>query len=249
MQMMLPGPVLEHDADYIRAYRDHCRSDDQYVILDNGAAERNQISHDALFDMAINWRPNELVLPDVMGYGAGTLRATETFFQHQEAESLIAAGTRLAYVVQGTDCDDAFEHLMVFAEIWWAQHVSVLHFPRLLVKTNAFDDRLRLVIKAYAELRGRFEYHLLGANTIWPSEIKTASHLEFIRSMDTSTPYYMAHWQRPLDDRVWDGPLERPSNYFSRHRSSFQGSDLYVNTFLAWSHGKEPGAQTPPGKL
>lgn len=249
MQMMLPGPVLERDSDYVHCYRKHARDPEQYLILDNGAAERRQISHDMLFDMAVAWQPQELVLPDIMADGPATLKASETFMQHQAAESLRARGTKLAFVVQGSDEDAAYETLQVFAESWWAQFVDVIHLPRLLVTTGAPDSRIRLAVRAQALLGDKYECHFLGANTIWPQEIKFAARYDYIRSMDTSTPYYMAHWQRPLDGRIWDGALERPTNYFSRHRSSFQGSDYYVNTFLAWANGREPDAQTSPGKV
>jgi len=251
MQMMLPGPILDRDTEYIHCYRRHCHNPDQYVILDNGAAERKQISHDMLFDMAANWRPNELVLPDFLADGPATLKASETFIQHQEVESLINMGVKLAFVVQGRDEDHAFETLEIFSVTWWAQHIKVLHFPRLLITPQAPEARLRTIIKAEELLGNKFEYHMLGANTLWPGEIKYASHIPYIRSMDTSAPYYMAHWQRPLDaaDKIWEAPLERPSNYFIRNRAAYHGSDFYVRTFLAWAEGREPSATPSTSKV
>ena len=252
MQMMLPGPVVSRDQTYIRKYRDHCENPNQYVILDNGAAERKQIGHDALFDMAINFKPDELVLPDIMKDGPATLTATENFMQRQNVEYLKDLGMKLAFVVQGNGSQDAFDTLQSMVGAWWSQFVSVIHLPRLLVTPGLPDDRLRLAILAqnlYQERGENIECHFLGANTVWPQEIKYASHFEYVRSMDTSAPYYMAYWQRPIDSTIWKGALERPEDYFDRSAETFRGSNQYVNTFLAWAVGKEPDAQTPPGRV
>src|SRR5574337_1048257 len=73
MQLMLPLEELNR-IDYLASYKAHLKAPGQYVILDNGAAEANQVDDEFLVYQAEKWKPNELAIPDVLGDSTKDIR-------------------------------------------------------------------------------------------------------------------------------------------------------------------------------
>ena len=242
MQLVLPQ-LLEIRPDfpldiYSLTYKAHCTNPKQYVIMDNGAAEDQQLNNSLLLHIASLYKPDELAIPDVLANGDKTLISTFDFFEAHQNDLDRINGERetklkLGFVAQGKTIEEVIKTVVLMRLFKWADQIDVIYIPRLLIK-ETIDPLAR--IKVYEELydlyEDCYEYHLFGASTIWPAEISTASQLPYkIRSMDTSLPYVMAHSKNVIDDLIHE-EIARPKNYFNRPEGDFPGHSSYTEFFL-----------------
>lgn len=245
MQLMLPQLAIS-DSHYAKFYRKHCKNKHQYVILDNGAAERSSVNLDTLMEMIYVFQPDEFAIPDSLGDSRRTLVQANYFFARYEQNVVELNQMKLGFVAQGRTIMECFDTVTIMAESWWADYIQVVYLPRLLVaESGDAGARLELASLLNKEYGGRFELHLFGAAPMWPAEIRAAADLSFIRSMDTSLPYVMSYWNTHLDMNVTISKLTRPSNYFDQPWDKFTGSSAYVNTFIAWAEGLNHGHSAP----
>lgn len=245
MQLMLPHQMLT-DPDYRRVYTNLCKNNSQYVILDNGAAESNQIDADELLAIAVKYRPDELAIPDTLANGRRTLIQAGYFFARYEDDLYSLAMTKLGFVAQGQTVDECLETVSILVESWWAPYIKVLYLPRLIVaETGDAMARIKLADRLQTEYKNMFEYHFFGSAPMWPGEIQSAQELGFIRSMDTSMPYNMSYYKAELSNSVTNNEAKRPPNYFHQPKDKFVGSEAYVNTFVAWAEGTRYGHSAP----
>lgn len=239
IQLMLPQQLIS-DYTYRRQYIKHCKNPEQYVILDNGAAEADQISEAAFADMILTYKPQEAALPDTLADGPHTLTQAEHFFSRYD---IVNEATKFGFVAQGRSIDQCMETVSLMEMSWWGDHVSVIYLPRLLIK-EAGDHlaRIELVAKLNAEYGSRFEYHFFGSSPLWHAEIRVAAELPFVRSMDTSLPYILAYHKKQLEFKKPNveesAPLTRPDNYFDKLATSFDGVSNILKTYIDWSEGK-----------
>jgi hypothetical protein len=184
-QLMLPQ-MLRNSA-YSFHYSSLCAKLTEFVILDNGAAEKDPFDAEALLLIARHFRVSEVVASDVLGDTAATTIATEHFLN--KATELGYEG-RIAIVLQGRELEFALN--MVFRFIELNKGVTTVHIPRSLIQVGREWARLDLA----AHIHNKYPYidiHLLGASNLWPKEIlEAARNYPFIRSMDTSMPFVCA---------------------------------------------------------
>lgn len=78
--------IVQKSEEYARFYQGLAQRDDVYVLLDNGAAESDQISNKDLIECYELIKPNEVVLPDTLCDGDDTLEkgrcALKEFKEH-----------------------------------------------------------------------------------------------------------------------------------------------------------------------
>src|SRR5690348_15016690 len=153
-QLVLP----EHLANkqYQEAYVTARRNGD-YLILDNGAAEGQLLSHGELRSMALGLMVNEIVVPDVLGSMDDTLELAKTFFQ-------FGVDTRFKYmgVVQGKTYDECCACVEAYYETFG--EITVLGIPRHLI-TTCDKDNIRSELALYIRRRHPgYQVHLLGTN-------------------------------------------------------------------------------------
>jgi hypothetical protein len=207
----------------------------QTVILDNGAAEPEGLGRaDDLIKMLGELKPDELALPDVLGYGSVTV-SLGTEFMNKFEDEIRLWGRRLGFVAQGRTLEDAKRTVSSFASLSDRFPIQVAYLPRLLLKeTHTMGVRLKLAEWTRANYP-QFQIHLFGASSLWPGEMREAAEMQFIRSMDTSLPYNYAYAEKTLLPRLIDKPIIRPNGYFELEEHDFPNVDVNIQKVLQWS--------------
>lgn len=224
-------PQLVGNWWYSSLFRYRGLDPEQYIILDNGAAEGCEVTPAELMTCAYKYKVDEVVMPDVMYDTLGTSIKVIDFLRELQ-------GTEHAYklglVVTGRSEAEAFE----FALQMMDQHgdkIDVLYLPRLLVTKENLYTRIDLA-QALKDVFPYEEIHFLGANTLFIREMREAANLGIVRGMDTSAPYNYTFQERKMDEDV---PCNRPEGYFDLHASKFDWHLLQYNIGLArdWADG------------
>lgn len=229
MQLVLPHML--HNEAYKVQYLEHFEDNNQYVIMDNGAAEDYLVEDDDLAHLAMWYKPNELAIPDVLGERQLTWEAGVRFLSTY-GMSLRHQRIKLGYVAQGGDPQDALEGVRNMMWMWgWA--ISTIYLPRLLVRYSDTSARLWLAHRVHEEFPEK-EIHLFGAAAGWPGEVIYAKNVPFIRSIDTSLPYSYSFYNRRLRAKA-KTPISRPANYFDKTAEEFTHVDKNVERFLEWA--------------
>lgn len=227
MQLMLPQMMKDDVYRYV--YQKHCDDPDQFVILDNGAAEGVSFPLADLMHMAKAYGVDEVVLPDVIGDAEATRYKAQGAFLR--LPWLHESDLRLQYVVQGSTFDEFAD------EIEWAafhSRIDTIGIPRHAVSTlNAEDARFELALQAF-EVNPVKPVHLLGGSPVFPAEIGAYDWPKNVRSHDTSSPFNYAFNQTKLRSGDF---IRRPTKYFSLEWSAFDEECLKENVrdLLGWT--------------
>lgn len=166
----------------------------QYIILDNGAAEGQEVAWSRLIDVANVYKVDEFVLPDVMGNPDATLAMAKDFLL--EVRGRLPIRTKLGYVLHGSTAQDAiwtYEKLKAQTPSLFSR-VEVLYLPRILV--TPMNPRARIEVAGHILQTERLPkpIHFLGAS---PHRIDEGKWIRDglggkVRSMDTSAPFVYA---------------------------------------------------------
>jgi len=221
------------DADYRRMYA--YMTDDNYIILDNGAAEGNAINDAALVRIAALIGVDEIVVPDVIGDYEGTIKRVDDFFTKVDLDKI---DVNYMLVPQGKNYEEIIRCIDYYTERW--QEKAVIGLPRHLLTT--LDDRqARGNLCAYVATCGDIKVHLLGTSPVWPTEIKWIAHdYPWVRGVDSSMPYNYTIAGLELTGPAPIVPVSRPNRYFTDERKLIEGLLEYnINTFKEWASGTE----------
>lgn len=228
-QLMLPQ--LLYSGVYKTFFQYLCNDASQYVILDNGAAEGYHCTDKELVSLALEYRPDEIVIPDVIGDGPATFTRVQQFLK--STNNWKTVGVRKGVVAAGKDKHEAFSTVLALLHKF-DEHIDVIYIPRSLVRPDDKDARIRLatMIRHVTEK----EIHFLGASPYWIKEMQQVASLGIVRGMDTSAPFNYAFY----DCWVGNGRmLARPNNYFNLSGSCFTEDRVVVNinTMKEWANG------------
>lgn len=214
-------------------YKEHyrlCRSQGDYLILDNGADEfgKATVRLPAILGHARQMRAQEVVLPDVQQDGEATAAAVETACEWLVTDAgksayQAAERPRFMLVPQGRSYDEWFD---CFTRIYIATSgalsaIGVEPDRQLLVVGVAknHDNKVlggvtRLV---YTLQHLNVDIHLLG----WPknsASMRSVVDLDCVRSVDTARPFvYAMHGSTCANINGHPNPYPgRGENYFRR---------------------------------
>ncbi len=180
MHLMLPQQlgVAPYSMHYMRFIAER----DQFVIMDNGAAEAKPMSARTLSRLARVYMPSELVLPDVLADSKATIKATLDFFGpegdwlQQPQDYLVQLGV----VAQGTDWEEACDTVMELD-----RHVvpfKTIYLPRLLLQGDKYA-RVKAATRLHNTFGETYNIHLLGASSLWSTEVHAITETcPFVRS-------------------------------------------------------------------
>jgi hypothetical protein len=187
-------PQLLNDKYYAEYAEEVTRDADEFTILDNGLAEKKQITNAALIVLASYYQPNELVVSDALGDKMLTLLRACSFVRELEKmkEEHPYQG-RLAFVVQGQDIADALDCAKRLIDHPELPEAKTLMIPRHLVTPKEPHARLEMAetITKWAGVP-LVDIHFLGGSRYNIREVHYAANSEIVRSMDTSLPYVFA---------------------------------------------------------
>lgn len=229
-QLMLPH-LAAQSTDYSLFYNNLCRDPEQYVILDNGAAEGEMVNTPTLLEVVRDYKPDELVLPDVIGDSVGTVAAIHKFM---EATQKDRPNCKLGFVAAGKDKDEALKTVLSVLESF-SDELDVIYIPRSLVTKDAKHARLELA-SDIVQITDK-PIHFLGTNPLWIEEVKYAGVSEMVRGVDTSAPFnYAAHGAWIFEENMH---VKRPDGYFNYESHMFDKGILGLNItrILEWTYG------------
>jgi hypothetical protein len=221
-------PQLLSDPMYALFYKHLGEVIDQYLILDNGAAEGIHHTHDQLLTFCDRLKVDELVLPDVIGDGPGTVRAVNEFLNAGVPNS------SLGIVAAGRSAAEAIDTVKAILETQ-DDYIDIVYVPRSLVAPDRLYARIE-VASAVKEFAPNKDIHFLGTNPIWIREVQIAAESQIVRGVDTSAPFNYAFYNKPVESEV---RRSRPQGYFTFAASAFPSGILNSNlaTLLEWANG------------
>lgn len=221
-QMVLPQQINVDWAPTLKAGR----KQGNYLILDNGIAEGDQVGLEQLVNFAYSFMVHEIILPDVIGDPSATItRAKQAEAYLLKRECL--GNFNFMGVIQGTKWDDIRYCIEGYSRMLW---VRVLGIPRALM-TLLGENEIRPHIARYIQEQypGQFKIHLLGTNGNYIQELarngKDFNSLQ-VRGVDTSAPYNYAHAGKFIDHF---GKVVRPAYYFTQDEKNFSKPALRHN--------------------
>lgn len=227
-------------------------SKNEYIIIDNGAAEGSTVSDEVLLSMARFVGADEIVMPDVLGDSEATIERGDQFVDAVAQRALKypeLTEKKYGFVAQGKSVQECiYTATAAFQDGSELAHwVDVLYLPRLLINETQ-DTSAR--IKAALELRGlcldyELDIHFLGASPLAPYELfdiatrnKKTLDYSHVRGMDTSMPFNWAFSWCTLDPVPQSvlRLIHRPDNYFDLEMSQQQEAfaDWNIREMLRW---------------
>src|SRR6185436_18168155 len=204
--------------------------EEDFVILDNGAAEGQLVTDDVLINAMYAYGANEVVVPDVLRDMKATVAYATKFLQ----KFYLPSFTKPMLVVQGRTLEEVFHCIDVFCETW---PKATLGIPRHLLET-LHDSSARAHVLTYIENNwGHWTVHLRGTHPKHPAEIKTlAEAFSWVRGVDTSMPYNFTIAGELLTEA--SPGVARPKDYFDKvHVLDGELLDRNIKTYLGWASG------------
>lgn len=221
---------------YDQVYKEASERDD-YIVVDNGAAEGTPVGDYKLFSMASRWRANEVVLPDEIRNGEETVRRVMQFERNIDDSAYVFDQFDYMAVAQGVTTDEVKKCIQSLAHL---SYVRTIGIPRHLITTmQRRFVRLDLATWIEREFPKRFQIHFLGTNPSVPSEIlRAVKETPFVRSVDTSMPFNYAIAGVALT--LTSPAIGRPSAYLSHHQNMKIGIlRMNIDTMKRWIAGNE----------
>jgi len=189
------------DEEYKKFFKDNGK----YVILDNSIHEEERIDDDELVNLAIDMKVNELIIPDVMGYGQKTKELAKVFLD-KYYDKLREHNINLVGVIQGRTMSEIAN---IFREFNNDKRIDYLSLPFDLIPFNFIPERNlnqmfnRLYILQYltSSYHIKKPIHALGVNTLL--EIKLLDAFPLIRSCDSKLMVRLALSNIKIDENNW----------------------------------------------
>ncbi len=208
--------------------------DSPFILLDNGAFEGRELSNAQLNEAARRVVADEVVLPDVKGDGAATLRRSWSALGK-------LATTRVVFVPQGKDVEEWSKCLRAWLRRWegseWSKTytltigITSLRDPE--TKEQVKGVRAALMLEAS---KTAYPLHLLGigdpylfASEDLPMALKCA-----VRGVDTSTAFAQAAAGKMLTTDRQKEFLREPSAYDLLDTSQRRLVWLNIEILDAW---------------
>ncbi len=213
-------PHLAHQKRYQSFFQRRDKND--YIILDNGAAEGNEFGSKHLFTIAEHMGAHEIVVPDALRDTEETLARALAFSRYANPDY------RYMGVLQGQTLSEVLKCLTAYLEMGPLNYITTIGIPRLL---TYWDKRVRVTLAEWImkqSFHATLEFHALGASA-WMEEVKVLSDYSCIRGIDTSLPVYMG--LENLSIRT-DEYIPRPPNFFEVSvptRQAEKNADISLN--------------------
>jgi hypothetical protein len=190
-----------------------------HVILDNGAAEGDELAPDALQSLAEDIGANEVVAPDVIGNMEQTLMQLRDFMRTANGRNVMAV--LQCYTWAGFD--------YIFKTAVHLQCASVA-LPRVMC--SALGPLARLTAAELIHRESRIPIHALGS-TMRMHEAQELADQGIVRGIDTSAPVALGLAGYSLRS----GYMTRQADYFYLEPNI--EARMNLDTFHSWCRGKE----------
>ena len=199
-----------HEPKYQSFYRERSKAGD-YIILDNGAVEKNghSVSMRDIVTAAVLTKPSVVVLPDFLFDGHRTLDELENALKSPALHFLqrVHSEVKIAAVVQGVDEKEWFESFKILNSM---SEIDLLCVPKVTGQTFGVRWKaLELIANKVSK-----PCHLLGS--WWESTLEDVKHeaeYSFVQGIDTPKPIRLAVQGKKLSQ--WN-ELEHDRSFLDR---------------------------------
>lgn len=179
------GHLLRKDKDYASFYKKRLQ-EANFSILDNSAFELGaSIDPKELVELALEYKPKVLILPDTLHNREKTLEDSITFYAKYSSQ-LMKNDTLCMGVVQGNTFDELLDCVNKYHELG----ISYIAIPFDCIKDSNWNTvRVQFIRSVLFKINWpNIRFHFLGIQN--PSELLcyTKGEKERIFSIDTSSP-------------------------------------------------------------
>ncbi len=220
-------PHLSRNQKYLGFHQS--LSDDNFIILDNGAAEGLEYGVKHLLTIAEDVGATEVVIPDTIKDGNDTLAKAQYFARYAKPEH------QYMFVLQGNTVDEVMWCLKALDHGNMFSYVTTIGIPRHFYD---IDPKFRVQLTEYMieeHFNDKFYIHFLGASP-WMREIVLLAEmtrgLPNFRGIDTSMPIYMGLEGHSIVMNDW---MPRPENFFTRSDDNEMMIENNIMTYLDWA--------------
>lgn len=232
-QLMLPQ-LVEQSPTYRYTYLKHCQDPDQLVIMDNGAAEGEQLPDIKLIRMANAFKPNELVVPDVLGDGEATFDRIAEFLRVLIDHSLDPS-IKLGIVAAGKTPPESLLTVDRVFTYFTEVEISTIYIPRILVTEKNPGARMEVAKQLPKVTLNHVDIHFLGSSHFWIHEASfIADNFPGVRGIDTSAPFNYTIAEQQIDGGA---QVTRPEDYFELACENEELLDYNVKRYKGWVEG------------
>ena len=195
--------LVKQSEEYGKFFR-RMSDEGKFVLMDNGAAEGEQLSVEELVECYQLVRPTQIVLPDTLLDGTDTLR------KHFDALSYLHGyyGEKLPFgamgVPQGHDFTEWYGCMIKMAVIGEISCLGVSKF--LEMETGDREVRYRAA-KAIEEVDDSMEVHLLGCSDGSRVVRKTFEDFPMVRGCDSAFVYLVSQAGECIGETDVDRPV------------------------------------------
>lgn len=233
-QYHLALPHLCHQIRYQDFYLSKSKEDD-WVILDNGAAEEVTFGARHLLTIADMIQADEVVVPDTLFEAEDTI-GQALAFGRQAIPEYDSTGKSVRYmaVLQGRSWTEFTKCLRAYAEMAPLSYITTIGVPRLMsMVCEDITARARLLQLALDEgYHSKLEFHCLGS-TRDLQEVIELSHWPNARGIDTSVPISMALQGLMIDESDY---VPRMEGFFEESKIPDEELMHYnIQTYLRWA--------------
>lgn len=183
--------IASKDENYCNFYKKKVE-DGAFVLLDNGAAESDQMTLDIMWSVIEKIHPTEVILNDALLDGSETIRrSTEAliFYKskgYQGQFMFVPQGKTLDEWIRCYNCMDKTD-------------ISTIGVSKF-VTSGWNDSNARFECCEYLNEHGKPSVHLLGCHENIYEVEQISKHFDFIRSNDTAISYIYALANKHIDD-------------------------------------------------
>lgn len=231
--------VLAHllgvNSDYSEFYKKKLQ-EAKYSILDNSAFELGKpIDGQLLIDLAIEYEPTHVVIPDSLHDHKQTIELAQQFFELRREYSMGELDwLKNIGVCQGSNIEEATECFRFFLE----KDIDIIAIPfDLFPDSDHVTDRFRFIQELSRQpymntSRPNVKIHLLGCkNPVEFQLFKNQNFSKFIYSIDTSSPIVNGFVGNRLNENglTQPKPKEKLADNIDRKLSSDDISTIVSN--------------------
>jgi len=169
----------------------------KYVLMDNGAAEGEQLPLEGLLEAYERIHPTEMILPDTLYDGKDTVKRTLEGLDYFQGKML--RGMKYMAVPQGKSFAEWAESAAALLQERDIDSIGVSKFLNTTTTNKSIRyEAVRFLDIAMSTMDKPKEIHLLGAH-IGPGEVKEASDgSKHVRGGDTALAYLFSQAEKPL---------------------------------------------------
>ena len=171
--------------EYRKFYQKLIADPEKFVIMDNGAAEGEQPTTEEWIECALEYQPDEVILPDTLFNMEDTLRRGEA--------ALAALGKwehNLMAVPQGNNIQEWSQCAIRMIDNWPITTIGVTKFMTSKFKATARLEGVLMIERHLKQTGKRLHIHLLGCHlNVGELAIIEQTFPGLVRSVDSAFPF------------------------------------------------------------